>query len=372
MKRSQLILLIVFLVVTGGISMIVAGNKQETIKKEKEAGGKIYVPVHEVKNQLTLLSMQSYGQVTPNSEISISFEVQGKLERGNVTMKPGANFRKGQLLYKVDNREGYATFRSRMSSYSTLLLNALPDIEIEYPEERSKWVNFLNDLDQKKRLPALPEANTSKERLFITSRNIISEYYNLHAQELRLEKYFYVAPFSGTVLSTSAEPGSVTSPGMSIARIAKTGNFEVKVPISMNDLEKYRENGEATFTDASGIEVATGKIVRVSGVINQQTQSADVYYSIKALKGEKIYNGMHLNVSIETEAAKNTVTIPLTCFHNGKVMVLENGKLIPVDVLKISAKPDSLMVTGLNDGQMLVLERVKKNKKGIKFIGIER
>lgn len=372
MKRSQLILFIVFLVITGGISMIVAKNKQETIKKEKKADDDIHVPIHKVRNQLTVLSMQSYGQVTANSEINISFEIQGKLERGNVTMKPGTNFRKGQVLYRVDNSEAYFTFRARIATFSTLLLNALPDIELEYPSEKNKWISFLNDLDPQKLLPNLPKTASSKEYLFITSRNIVAEYYNLLSLESRLKKYFYIAPFSGTVISTAAEPGSITSPGMMIARIAKTGNFEVKVPISMDDIETYREKGKATFTDASGKEVATGKIIRVSGVINQQTQSADVYYSVKAIKGEQVYNGMHLNVSIETESAKNTVTIPLTCYHDGKVMVLEEEKLVPVNVLKVDSKPDSLLVTGLTDGQMLVLERVKKTKKGIKFIGIER
>ena len=372
MKRSQIILLVVFLLVTGGISMIVAGNKTETLKKEKETNDDVYVPIKEVKNELKVFSMESYGQVTPNSEINISFEVQGKLERGNLTMKPGTNFRKGQLLYSVDNREGYATFRARMSTFSTLLLSALPDLELEFPSERNKWIKFLNDLDPAKRLPALPEINNSKERLFITSRNIFAEYYNLEAQQLRLEKYFYIAPFSGTVLSTSAEPGAVTSPGMTVARIAKTGGFEVRVPISMEDIDIYKSKGKATFTNSDGTMVATGKIIRVSGVINQQTQSADVYYSVKALEGEKVYNGMHLNVAIETEAEKNTVTIPLTCYHDGKVMVLEDKKLVPVEVLKVHSKPDSLLVTGLSDGQILVLERIKKNKKGTKFIGIER
>ena len=91
---------------------------------------------------------------------------------------------------------------------------------------------------------------------------------------------------------------------MTVARIAKTGGFEVRVPISMEDIDIYKSKGKATFTNSDGTMVATGKIIRVSGVINQQTQSADVYYIVKALEGEKVYNGMHLNVAIETDAEK--------------------------------------------------------------------
>ncbi|MFT5858920.1 MAG: membrane fusion protein (multidrug efflux system) [Flavobacteriaceae bacterium] len=372
MKRSQIILFAVFLVITGGIYMIVTNNKKEKIKQEKTVEKDNYVPIHAVKNEMKTLSLQSYGQVTPNSEINIAFEIQGKLERGNISIKPGTNFSIGQILYRVDNKEAYNTYCSNIASFSSLVMNVLPDIELDFPAERDKWVLFLNSLSSTKRLPELPESTTSKEFTLITNRSIRAEYFNLLTQEARLEKYFYVAPFSGTVISTSAEPGSITSPGMTIARIAKTGDFEVKVPIAMNDLELYRDKGSASFSNSDGTRIATGKILRVSGVINQQTQSADVYYSVIPIKGERVYNGMHLNVAIEREAHKNTVTIPRTCFKDDKVMVLKGNSLVPVNVIVVKKIPDSLLVTGLEDGQLLVLEQIGTAGKGLKYKGIKR
>ena len=105
--------------------------------------------------------------------------------------------------------------------------------------------------------------------------------------EERLRKYTYTAPFDGTVVEIYAEPGSIVNPGGRIAKIAKTGDFEVKVPINTNLLERYRKEGTATFTNAKGTIVGTGKIIRVSDVINQRTQSADVYYSIQPAKGSE-------------------------------------------------------------------------------------
>jgi hypothetical protein len=326
-----------------------------------------------VKNKLKILSLQSYGQVTPNSEINIAFEIQGKLERGNITMKPGTNFRSGQILYRVNNKEAHNAYSASIANFSSLVINVLPDIELDFPAERDKWILFLNSLSTAERLPKLPESNSPKEFTLITNRSIRAEYFNLLTQEARLEKYFYVAPFSGTVISTSAEPGSITSPGMTIARIAKTGDFEVKVPIAMDDLELYRDKGFASFSNSSDTTIiATGKILRVSGVINQQTQSADVYYSVIPIKGKPIYNGMHLNVSIEREAHKNTVTIPRTCFKNDKVMVLQGNSLVPVNVFVVKKIPDSLIVTGLKDGQLLVLEQIGNAGKGLKYKGIKR
>lgn len=372
MKRSQIILFVVVLVISGLIYVALASNKKEFSKETKEGTEKTYVAVREVKHKLKSLSLVSYGQVTPNIELIVSFEVQGKLIRGAKTMKPGTNFSRGQLLYSVDSEEAFHAFNAAKSTLMNQIVTILPDIELDYPSERDKWVAFLNGLSPgiNKRLPEFPKMG-SREGLFITSRNIPSQYFNLKSQEKRLDKYRYIAPFSGTVVATFAEPGSIVNPGIQVAKIAKTGDFEIKVPISMEDIELYKDNSTADFIDASGKKVATGKIVRVSNVINQQTQSADVYYSVKALKGETVYNGMYLNVSIEKEAPKRAMTIPRAAMRDGKVQLLEKGKVKSQEVIVVGSKPDSLYITGLTDGQLVLLEQVEVEKK-MKYEGIKR
>lgn len=372
MKRSQIILLSVFIGLTGIIYVILANNKKEDSKELKVENNTVYVPVLNAKNELRTLMLTSYGQILPNSEVIVSVEVQGKLLKGAVTMKPGTNFKEGQILYKIDNQEAIYSLSARKTGLSNLIINALPDIELDFPSERQKWMNFLNNLDPFKMLPDLPAIRSEKERMFITSRTILTEYYNLKSQEERMLKYFYAAPFNGTVVAVYAEPGSVANPGGQIAKIAKSGDYEVKVPISMTDLKLYKENSNATFYDSKNKKIATGKIIRISDVINQQTQSADVYYSVKALPEQQIYHGMYLNVSINKESAKSTVTLPRVAVKDGKVNVLKNNKLTSVDVIIVSSKPDSVYVTGLTNGQSVLLEQVESNYSKVKYKGIVR
>ncbi len=371
MKRSQIILLAVFLVISGLIYMTLSANKKEYNKELKTEDTEVYVPVREVENKVQSLTLISYGQILPNSEIILSPEVQGKLLRGDLTMKPGTNFRAGQTLYKIDNEEAFYSLSSRKASLANLVLNALPDIELDFPSEKNKWMKFLEDLKPSKQLPELPPMST-KENMFMTGRNVISEYYNIMSQEARLGKYFIVAPFNGTVIATYAEPGAIANPGGQLAKVAKTGDFEVKVPIGMKDLQLFRDKSSADFTDASGKLVAHGKIIRVSDVINQQTQSADVYYSIQPVKGEQIYNGMYVNVAINQKEDRETMTIPSAALKNGKVQVLKDGKIVNQQVLVVSKIPDSVYVTGLNNGQRILLERVDDVNQKVTYKGIDR
>ena len=373
MKRSQLILLAVFVVISGVIYAVLANNKKDVVKEMKPEEKTVYVPIREVQNQLRTVSMESYGQVNPNSEINISFEVQGKLIRGTVTMKPGVKFQKGQLLYRLNKSDSEYTLKARKSALTTIIVASLPDIELDFPAERNKWVKFLDGLNpDAKSLPEFPATNSEKESLFIVGRNILTEYYTLKSMEEQLKKFAYYAPFSGTVISVNAEPGAIASPGMMIARIAKTGNYEVKMPIALDDLDKFKSQKTATFKNTSGEIVGTGKIIRISDVVNQQTQSADVYYSIKANEGNQIYNGMFLTATIPIEETKNVMAIPRAAIKKGKVTILENGKLIEREVLQKGEVPDSIFITGLKNGEQLVLEELEKVDPNKKYIGIKR
>ena len=242
---------------------------------------------------------------------------------------------------------------------------------MDFSSEKKKWTNFLSQIGPGKEMPGLPSM-TTREKMFMMSRNIIQEYYNVVAMEVKMGDYLYAAPFSGTVIEVYAEPGSVINPGVQIAKIARTGEYEVKVPIAMEDLEKFKNKSTAKFIDPEGQEIATGKIIRVSDVVNQQTQSADVYYSIKANEGKKIYNGMYVNVSINTEVTKKSVLLPTTAIKDGKVNQLVNNKIETVQVNIVGAIPDSVYVTGLSDGAKIVIDRLGSIDEEAIYKGISR
>ena len=85
-----------------------------------------------------------------------------------------------------------------------------------------------------------------------------------------------------------------------------------------------------------------------------------------------IYNGMYLNVSIDHKTVSNTVILPRTALTDDKVFVLQGDKLKPVTITKLGAYSDSVYVTGLVNGQQVVLEQVTTIADGIKYDKAER
>lgn len=372
MKRSQIILFVISIVISGSIFVILKANQKTQSKTMKEEDKTVHLRTKKVKNAPQRISLVSYGQITPNMELNVAFQIQGELQKGQVTMKPGTNFKAGQVLYRVENKDAKFNFEVKKAVMSNMILGSLPDIELDFPTERNKWMTFINDLSPSNpKLPAIPATGTTKEEMFFMGRNFYPEFYALQQLESQMDKYVFIAPFNGTVIATFAEPSSIISPSMQVAKIAKTDDFEVKVPIAIKDLHNYRNESFAKFVNADNITVGTGKILRVSNVINQQTQSADVYYSIKAAEGKTIYSGLFVNVSIDQEdnTLKECVVLPRTAMQDGKVKVIEGNKIIEIKVNQVGSIPDSIYLTGLKDGEEVLMEQIGKIEKDVKYKG---
>jgi multidrug efflux pump subunit AcrA (membrane-fusion protein) len=372
MKKNQIILLSLFLVITALIYWRVASNKKIATKEGKEAQTTQYVPFSIVKNQNRTLKVSSYGQIAPYTELEVSFEVQGRLEKGDGSLKPGAKFSFNQLLYKVNSEEAYYTLSSRKAQLSNLIIAILPDIELDFSSEKNKWNNFLNDISPSKTLPDFPKFSSNKEKMFITAKGILTDYMSIKSLEARMAKYIFLAPFDGTVIEVYAEPGATVNPGVRIAKIAKTGDMEVKVPIALSQLRDFKKLGKASFIDAQGVEIGNGNIVRISEIINQKTQSVDVYYSIKAVNGEQLFSGQFVTVEIDQANTQSSFTIPRMAVNDNAVSVLVGSKLEKRYITVVGSKPDSLFVNGLKNGEKVVLETVEISKQIKKYLGVKR
>ncbi len=372
MKRSQIILLSIALVLSALIYVPIVMNKKGYEKQEKTESKVVDVATRVVSNKMHRIQMNSYGQISPVTELLVSFEVQGRLIQGDKRLKPGVSFRKGSLLYKIEAEEFMSTLMARKMSLLGIISQSMADFTLDFPNRKVRWEKFISELGAKKRLPLLPESKSEKERMFWASRNVYSEYYNILSLEKRAEKYYYFAQFSGTVTEVYSEPGAMVNPGVQIAKIAQTGQFELKVPVSLEDLDAYKEETQAKFTDPNGNLMATGKIIRVSDVINQRTQSADIYYSVKPVEGKRIYNGLYLNVSIDHQRETPSVILPRTAVTDGKVYILEGTNLKPMEVIQVGEKPDSVYVTGISDGQEVLLEQMGAPSDEITYKSVKK
>ncbi len=341
--------------------------KPEEEKEEKKLESTVkFVRAATVQNQAYQVEINSLGRVSSSQAISIGSEVQGILRAGSVKLKKGASFRSGDVLFRINNGDAALMLKARKSSYLTLLATTLPDIKIDYPEHYEVWKLFFDKLDMDQPFPPMPPLVDSKLKTLLASRNILGEYYNIKADEVKLSKYVVRAPFNGTITEAFADVGSLVGPGGAIVNIINNGSLEVECPVSPEEIDLVRIGTSVELSDETGT-MWNGKVIRKGQYLNPNTQSIPVFIAVSE-KDKKLYNGMYLTAEIEGDSVPNVFEIPRRALleNEPEVYLVKDSSLVKTKIDLVLLRDETALIGGVENGSKLVTEplvNVRQNTK---------
>lgn len=341
--------------------LISNAKKYEIPATDPNAAIKKYVKVMRVVNDTNSITIEGTGRIIASRKIDITAEVQGQLLNAGITLKAGTTFRQGQILFSIKDTEARLALQARKSMFMNLLANTLPDIKLDFSESYGTWKNFFENIEPEKALPEIPVVKNSKERTFISAKNIYSEYYMIKAEEERLKKYFFAAPFDGTITDVFIETGAIVNPGTRIATIIKTEDLEMEMAVDANNIT-YIRLGQNAELYANGINQSiTGKVIRVGSHINSQTQSIPIFIKIEDSKKMNLFNGMYLEAKINAGTINNCFKIPRRALNDKEVFLVEDSSLIKTNVDILFVGTEHVIVRGLKNNATLVAEPLSSN-----------
>ncbi len=301
--------------------------------------------------------VQSTGRIISQQSVDIIAEVQGKLLPGTVPLKDGQDFRQGDILVNIYSRDAEYALQARKSGYLNLLANILPDLKIDYPEDYPQWVAFFESVETTADLPELPAVSSSQLKIFLASRNILSEYYAIKSDEIRLKKYAIRAPYDGAIQTVLLEVGSVANPGSRIAQVIKTAQLEVEVPMEATSASWLKIGDRAMLFSEDGNPAGEGRVTRISSYVDVSTQSINVYLSVTR-RQQQLFPGEYLRVEFSGLNIADAMEIPRNAvFNRNMVFVVEDDGFLSkkqVNLLKINER--TVIFNGLPVGAEVVTE----------------
>ena len=307
--------------------------------------------------------IKSSGRVVSLNNITISSETSGKLE-GNFSIKKGVKFRKGNVLFKVKNTDMYLLLKAKKSKFMNLLSSNLAELKLDFSDEYKKWDDFFNSLSLDRTIGNLPETNSSKEKNFIISRGIMSEYLSVKSDEEKLRKYTVRAPFDGVISKSYTDIGANVNMGSPVIDVIRDGKKEVELTINTSENEFIKIGSEVLLTD--GTNTFVGKITRKGNFVNEKTQNISVFTEISS-DTEMIYSGMYLEGTISSNITNNVCKIPRrSIFSENNIYVVNSeSKLEIMSVEIISYQGSNVLVRGINNNTMVVNEPLIDVTEGI-------
>ncbi len=350
MTRKIIIVAISILVLAGSylISGALKDSKKDPPKKKGIKTTTVFT--HIIKNGVVPVEVTATGSLLAKNRIELYSEVQGVMTSPAGSFKAGTSYNAGATLVNIDSDVYRAGLMSQKSSLQNLVTGALADIRLDYPQSFDKWNSFLSKIDINKPLPALPEAASDKEKMFLTGRNVYSTYYTVRNMELTLAKYMITAPFSGVLVEALVTPGSLIRPGQKLGTFIQPTVYELETPVN-SSMIGYLEVGQTVelFSTSDDNQKWEGKIARINNLINAATQTTNIYIEVK---GDDLKEGMFLKTHIMATKMENAVELERSVlFDTDKVFVVEDSVLVQKQIEPLYYNDKTVVVRGLADGE---------------------
>ena len=359
MNARKIVVAVVVIAIVGAgyFLMELFSNQKELPPERPRAEAANYVKVNTVKYEDIDTEIVAYGRITSSQSLNIIAEVGGRLLPGNVNLKPGENFRQGQILCRIYDVEARLGLQSRKSEYLNLIAATLPDVKIDYADRYDEWIKYFEGIEIDKPLPVLPEVSNLKLKTFLASKNILREYYSIRSAEENLRKYTIYAPYNGSISSVNLEVGTIVNPGTTIASIIRTDKLELEIPVEVKDIRWVTEGSPVEVISEDEDKSWKGFIIRKADRVDPNTQSINVYISVEAGPDSGLFDGLYLKAVIPGNTLESALEVPRRILQrNDEVFVVENGllKSKKVNIQKINN--DNVLINGLAEGDSLVLE----------------
>ncbi|MTI38723.1 efflux RND transporter periplasmic adaptor subunit [Fulvivirga lutimaris] len=373
MKLRQVIIVGIGLTILFG-SFILSGalssmKEPPEVKTPEEI--KKYVKTEKVKYSSIPTEVMAFGRVKTAESLDLIAEVSGRMKSVSIPLKEGQRFNRGALLYKIDDREARLNLQSQKSNFLKELAAILPDMKIDFSENYEAWSKYFSEIDINKPLPEMPAYKNDKEKTFLATKNIFSSFYTIKSAEVNLNKYSFYAPFGGVISMVDLQSGSFVNPGNKIGTILRSDKLEMKVDVSVSDIDWVELGSQAQVVTESG-RIWEGKVARIGEFVNQNTQSIDVFIAINSDKDRKIYDGEYLRSIIPGREVESGMLVPRNAIFDGnKVFVLQDSllKVEEIQIHKLNA--ESVVFSGLKEGSELVVEPLINAHNNMKAFKLE-
>ncbi|NJO89059.1 MAG: efflux RND transporter periplasmic adaptor subunit [Chloroflexia bacterium] len=357
-ERKVIIAIAIFMILIisfGGMKLL--GNLKEEPQQEAKETPKRYVLAHKVEYSKTESHIRASGRLESQDYFDLSTEVQGKILQGSIPLKKGQSFIQGQSIVRIYNKEYVLNLKARKSRFLNSVANLLPDFKVDYPNSYQNWQDFFANIELDKDLPELPKVESEQEKIYLASKNLLSDYYTIKSEEERLRKYTVIAPFSGSFSEVYLHTGSVANPGSRIATIIRTDKLELEVPVNEYEAKWVKTGDAVKVTSESGDQEWQGWVVRKSDFINPTTQSITVFVSLTSTSKNPLLKGMYLNAEFPGVTLAKTMEIPRNAvFNTNQVFTVQDSVLKKEEIIIHKVNEKTLIFSGLKEGTELVME----------------
>jgi len=304
------------------------------------------------KEQSFSLKIDFSGRVNSVNKINILSEVNGVSEVLNARFEVGERFKKGEVLLKIKDDDVNLELKSMKSQFLSLLIKILPDIKMDFPSFGTKLQSYINNFRIEGKMDNLPKFGSIKQRNFLSSRNILSNYYSIKSLEKKIDKFKIRAPFDGIVTKALIDPGSNVIVGQPLGEFINPDIYEISTSVGIQEAGLIKIGDQVVFSSDDLSKNFTASVSRIGSHINELTQSIDLFI---VTNDSNLRDGMYTTGYVITDSISNVYALERSQIMDGdKIYLIENDSLKIKSVKIIAYQNDKVIINGISDNDCIV------------------
>ena len=338
---------------------LISSFKQETTINKLTKSIKL-VDTKIVSLEKNNLQVPVYGKLQSVNQNNIVCEVNGIFIGNN--FKSGISFLKGDTL-------GYVNFdelKNNLNSQKSILLNQVSklvsEIKFDYPDNYSKWYNFMKRISFKSNLPDIPSISNEKLKNYLTGKNFYSSYFAVKSLEDRISKHIFIASFDGVLSDVSIKSGTAVVFGQKIGVFYQPKYLEFESSVSLENALLIKPKMKVFIKSDELIDNDFGYVSRVNKTLNSNSQNMSVFIEVD---GDKFFNGMYVDGYIIIGSIENSMLIDRSLLDDNQIYLIIDDKLAKKKVEILQIIENKAIIKGLKNNDVILGESVKDSYEGM-------
>jgi hypothetical protein len=368
--RRRLTIVLGLLLIAGGVATCnkLKESRSSPPLKEPPAQTRV-VRTLTAKNGPVRLSIPITGRLRATDRMLLTAEVGGVLQRTGKAFREGVSFHQGDVLLRIDDGEVRAQINAQQSAFLRTLVQLVPDLRIDLPEQAAKWDAYLKSVPVDGQLPDLPKLASEQERNYLAGRGVLDQYYGIRALCERRSKYVITAAFDGVVTAAGLEPGTIVTPGTRLGEFIAPASLELETAIGAGELALVKVGDTLRLTSTEGPGSWTGRIIRLGESIDVSTQTVKVFVHVE---GKGLRDGQYLSGSIQAGSLNDAVSVPRSALlEDAALYTVTDSALAKQPVTMLHQGVEQAVVQGLTDGQVVVTDRLSGAYEGMRVAPVK-
>ena len=311
------------------VSKLIISNKNTIRKAPPKVIKTVYVDT--VLNSTIPIIIPANGNLIAKRRLEIYSEVQGIFKPASKLFKPGEKYNKNEIFITINNTEYYSSVQSAKSNLINSIVAIMADLRLDFPDIYPKWQAYIKSFDLDKTTPKLPKMSSEKENYFITGRGIVSNYYSVKNLEERLTKYTIKAPFKGILTESLVTEGTLIRNNQKLGEYIDPSIYEMEVSLGKNYASLLKIGENVQLNNLENTKKYTGKISRINGSVNTDTQTIAVFIEIK---NSSLKEGIYLEAKINAKNEPNAIEINRSLLlDENKIFIVRDNVL---DIMEVT------------------------------------